>query len=220
MTMGLNKTGKAGCGCLLFVVIVCMVLAAMLVHPFSLKILTGRLVYQDKIVPSEALFVPRFPEDKTGELYQEAFREFWAGNGKVIYVEDDQVLGVSVKEIVAKMAKQRGIKEDVVKKVEIGAEGEAQPAKVKERFAQLGVKKVILVVPEYASRRYHLLYGSDETHDNVLFFVKPVTMSYFKREKWWATEPARTAVQRELYTLGTFYFNRFKYGAKEDSQKR
>ena len=220
MTMGPNTTGKAGCGCLLFVVIVCMVLAAMLVHPFSLKVLTGRLVYQDKIVPSEALFVPRFPEDKTGELYQEAFREFWAGNGKVIYVEDDQVLGVSVKEIVTKMAKQRGIKEDVVKKVEINAEGEAQPAKVKERFAQLGVKKVILVVPEYASRRYHLLYGSDGTQDNVLFFVKPVTMSYFKREKWWATESARTAIERELYALGTFYFNRFKYGAKEDTQKR
>jgi len=220
MRMGPNKTGKAGCGCLIFVVIVCMVLAAMLVHPFSLKVLTGRLVYQDKIVPSEALFVPRFPEDKTGELYQEAFREFWAGNGKVIYVEDDQVLGVSVKEIVTKMAKQRGIKEDFVKKVEINAEGEAQPAKVKERFAQLGVKKVILVVPEYASRRYHLLYGSDGTHDNVLFFVKPVTMSYFKREKWWATESARTAIERELYALGTFYFNRFKYGAKEDTEKR
>jgi hypothetical protein len=220
MMLGLNKKGKAGCGCLLFVLIVCMVLAAMLVHPFSLKVLTGRLVYQDKIVPSEALFVPRFPEDKTGELYQEAFREFWAGNGKVIYVEDDQVLGVSVKEIVTKMAKQRGIKEDVIKKVEIGAEGEAETAKVKERFAQLGVKKVILVVPEYASRRYHLLYGADGTHNNVLFFVKPVTMSYFKREKWWATESARTAIQRELYALGTFYFSRFKYGAKEDTQKR
>jgi hypothetical protein len=220
MMLGPNKKGKVGCGCLLFVLVVCMVLAAMLVHPFSLKVLTGRLVYQDKIVPSEALFVPRFPEDKIGELYQEAFREFWAGNGKVIYVEDDQVLGVSVKEIVTKMAKQRGIKEDVIKKVEIGAEGEAETAKVKERFAQLGVKKVILVVPEYASRRYHLLYGSDGTHDKVLFFVKPVTMSYFKREKWWAMESARAAIQRELYALGTFYFSRFKYGAKEDTQKR
>jgi hypothetical protein len=220
MMLAPNKKGKAGCGCLLFVLIVCMVLAAMLVHPFSVKVLTGRLVYQDKIVPSEALFVPRFPEDKTGELYQEAFREFWAGNGKVIYVEDDQVLGVSVKEIVTKMAKQRGIKEDVIKKLEIGPEGEAQTVKVRERFAQLGVKKVILVVPEYASRRYHLLYGSDGTRDNVIFFVKPVTMSYFKREKWWATESARAAMQRELYALGTFYFSRFKYGAKEDSQKR
>lgn len=217
---GPNEKGKAGCGCLIFVLIVCMVLAAMLIHPFSLKVLTGRLVYQDKIVSSEALFVPRFPEDKTGELYQEAFREFWAGNGKVIYVEDDQVLGVSVKEIVTKMAKQRGIKEDVIKKLEINAEGEVQAGNVKERFAQVGVKKVILVVPEYASRRYHLLYGSDGTHDNVIFFVKPVPMSYFKREKWWATESARTAIQRELYVLGTFYFNRFKYGAKEDTQKR
>jgi hypothetical protein len=45
-------------------------------------------------------------------------------------------------------------------------------------------------------------------------------MSYFKREKWWAMESARAAIQRELYALGTFYFSRFKYGAKEDSQKR
>jgi hypothetical protein len=130
------------------------------------------------------------------------------------------VLGLSVTEIVARMAKQRGIKEDMVRKLETPADGAAYAAAVKAGFARLGLKKVIIVVPEYASRRYHLLFGPDGTQDAVLFLVKPVTMSYFKRDKWWATEAARTAMQRELYALGTFYFDRFKYGEKTDSQKR
>ena len=216
-----NRNGKAGCGCLLFVVIVCMVLAALLVHPFSLKVLTGLLVYQDKVVPSDALLVPRFLEDKNGELYQEAFREFWAGNGKVIYVEDDHVLGMSIAEIVAKMARQRGIKEDIVKKLEMGSEDKAAVSKVKEGLARLGVKKAILLVPEYASERFHLFYGSGGTDEKVIFLVKPVTVSYFKREKWWANDFSRAALQRELYALGSFYFNRFKYGqGSEETGKR
>src|SRR5512135_2548303 len=104
-----NKKGRAGCGCLLFVLIVCMVVAAILVHPFSLRVLTGIFVYHDKITPSDALLVPRFLEDKNGELYQEALREYVAGDGRIIYVEDDQVFGMSVREIVARMAKQRGV---------------------------------------------------------------------------------------------------------------
>jgi hypothetical protein len=219
-----NKKGKAGCGCLLFIVIVCMVLAALLMHPFSLRVLTGLLIYQDKVVPADALVVPRFLEDKNGELYQEAFREFWAGNGKTIYVEDDQILGIGIKEIVAGMAKQRGIKENVVRNLEIGSEDKGLVSKTKERLLRLGLKKVILLVPEYASRRFHLLYGSEDADDKVIFLVKPVTLSYFKREKWWANEFSRAAVQRELYALGSFYLNRFKYGPKEelkeDSKKR
>jgi len=201
-----------------------MVLAALLMHPFSLRMLTGLLIYQDKVVPADALVVPRFLEDKNGELYQEAFREFWAGNGKTIYVEDDQILGISIKEIVAGMAKQRGIKENVVRKLEMTSEDKALVSKVKERLSQLGVKKAILLVPEYASRRFHLLYGSEGADDKVIFLIKPVTLSYFKREKWWANEFSRAAVQRELYALGSFYLNRFKYGPKEglkeDGEKR
>jgi hypothetical protein len=211
-----NRNGKAGCGCLLFVVIVCMVLAALLVHPFPLKVLTGLLVYQDKVVPSDVLVVPRFLEDKHGELYQEAFREFWAGNGKVIYVEDDHVLGMSLSEIVAKMAKQRGIKEDVVKKLELGSDDKAAASRVKEELAQRGVKRAILLVPEYASERFHLFYSSGGSDEKVIFLVKPVTVSYFKREKWWANEFSRAALQRELYTLGSFYFSRFKYGQNSE----
>ena len=211
-----NQNGKAGCGCLLFVVIVCMVLAALLVHPFSLKVLTGLMIYEDKMVPSDALLVPRFLEDKNGELYQEAFRELWAGHGKVIYVEDDHVLGMSVAEIVAKMAKQRGVKEDIVKRLEMGSADKAAVSKMKESLAQLGVKKAILVVPEYASERFHLLFGHGGADEKTIFLVKPVTVSYFKREKWWANEFSRAALQRELYALGSFYFNRFKYGQRSE----
>ena len=214
MTTG-SKAGKVGCGCLLFVVILFLVLAALLVHPFSLRVLTGLLVYEDKIVPSDVILVPRFMEDRNGELYQEAFREFWAGNGKIVYVEDDQVLGMSVKEIVARMAKARGVKEDVVKGLEIRVDDKASVAKVKETLAHAGAKKVILIVPEYASERYHVLYDSGGEKEKIIFLVKPATVSYFKREKWWANEFSRTGLQRELYGLGSFYFGRFKYGTSE-----
>ena len=36
----------------------------------------------------------------------------------------------------------------------------------------------------------------------MIFLVKPVTVSYFKREKWWANEFSRAALQRELYAVG------------------
>ncbi len=212
------KRGRAGCGCLLFVVVVCMVLAAAVVHPLSLRVLTGFLVYQDKIVPSDALVVPRFLEDKNGELYQEAFREYWAGNGKAVYVQDDTVLGMSVRDIVARMAKARGIKEDIVKAVDASMDDKASIPALKEKLARAGVKRAILIVPEYASERFHLLYGSGGTNDKILFLVKPVSVSYFKREKWWANEFSRSSLQRELYGIGSFYFSRFKYGLKSDEK--
>ncbi len=217
--MSVNRRGRAGCGCLLFVVIIFIVVAGLLVHPLSLRVLTGLLVYQDKIVPSDALLVPRFLEDKNGEVYRDALREFQAGNGKVIYVEDDQVLGISVKEIVARMAKQRGVKEDIVKGLEISLEEKASVPKVRERLARAGVRRAILIVPEYASERFHMLYGSGGESDKILFLVKPVNVSYFKREKWWANEFSRAALQNELYGIGSHYFSRFKYGTSERQEK-
>ncbi len=214
-----KKSGRAGCGCLVFVVIILLVLAAAFVHPFSLRLLTGLLVYQDRIVPADALLVPRFIEDKNGELYQEAFREFWAGNGKTVYVQDDHILGMSLKEIVSRMAKQRGIKEDVVKALELNLEGKAGAAKAKEALAHAGANKVIVIVPEYASERFHLLYSSGSTSDKVLFLIKPVSVSYFKRERWWSNEFSRAALERELFGIGSFYFSRFKYG-REEADKR
>jgi hypothetical protein len=216
-----SKKGKTGCGCLLFVLIVCMVAAALLVHPFPLRVLTGLFVYRDKIVPCDVLLVPRFHEDKNGELYKEALREFLAGEGRMIYVEDDQVLGISVREIVARMAKARGVKDEAVRKLDIPFDEKSAVPRVRQKLEQLGVKRAILIVPEYASKRFHLLYSSESANGKVLFLVNPVIVSYFKREKWWANEFSRTAVQRELFALSSYYAERFKYGRKsEETEKR
>ena len=155
------EKGRAGCGCLLFLLVVCMIIAGALIHPFSLRVLGGGFRYADKIVPCDAVFVPRFEEDRNGEIYVEAFREYWSGNGKAIWVENDRVLGLTMKEIVERMAKARGIKEGAIKAV--GAEGHRAGSAeyVKEVLARQGIRKVVLVVPEYASRRFHLLYGSE-----------------------------------------------------------
>lgn len=217
--MGRDKNqGKAGCGCLIFVLVVCMVMAALLIHPVSLRFLAGRLTYADPIVPSDAIFVPRFLEDKNGELYLDAFKEYWAGKGKVIFVEDDKVLGLSIQEIVSRMAKQRGIKEDAIKKVEAGSEGEISAGKIKEFFSRIGVKKVIILVPEYASRRFHLMFGDADGSGKVLFMIKPVPVSYYTKDKWWGNENSRSAMQREIYSLAVLLFDRFKYGT-HDNQK-
>lgn len=118
--MGKTGKGKAGCGCLLFVLVLCMVAAGVMVHPFSLKVIAGRFRHEDKLVPCDAIYVPRFSEDKNGELYTEAFREYWAGNGKVIWVEDDRLFGLTMKDIVARMAKERGIKEGALRALDVG----------------------------------------------------------------------------------------------------
>ncbi len=215
------EKGRAGCGCLLFLLVVCMVIAAALIHPFSLKVLGGRFRYADKIVPCDAVFVPRFEEDRNGEVYVEAFREYWAGNGKAIWVENDRVLGLTMKEIVERMAKARGIKEGAVKAV--GAEGHRAGSVeyVKQVLAKQGIRKVVLVVPEYASRRFHLLYDSEDSGmgKSPLFLVKPVEVPYFKMDKWWKSDLSRTLMGRELYELGLLYLNRFRPGARQEEGK-
>lgn len=217
--MGKADEGRIGCGCLLFVLIVCMVGAGLLIHPFTLKLIAGRFHYADKIAPSDAIFVPRIEEDRNGEVYTEAFREYWAGNGRVIWVEDDRVFGYSMKDIVGRMAKDRGIKEDVVRKVELEGSDAAKAQEVRETFAKQKTRKVIVIVPDYASRRFHLLYNSS-AQDQVLFFVKPVSVSYFKADGWWRGDISRTALFKELYRIASFHIDRFKYGGKEDSGKQ
>ncbi len=217
--MGRGSEGKIGCGCLLFVLIVVMVFAGLMMHPFSLKLIAGRFQYGDKILPSDAIYVPRFVEDKNGEVYAEAFREYWAGNGKVIWIEDDRVFGFSLKDVVGRMAKERGIKEGAVNALDVEGDDVEKAGKVKEALAKQGIRKAVLVVPDYASRRYHLLYGSSDSEGAILFFVKPVSVSYFKTDKWWKNDVSRAMMAREFYRTGLFYANRFKYGGKEDGRK-
>jgi len=118
----MNNKGRVGCGCLIFILVVCMVGAGIFMHPFTLKFIANQFRYEDKIFQSDVIFVPRFSEDKNGESYIEAFREFRAGNGKAIWVEDDKLLGMNISEMVLKMAKERGIKDGVIKKIEIDGE--------------------------------------------------------------------------------------------------
>ncbi|MCX5811744.1 MAG: hypothetical protein NT178_04265 [Proteobacteria bacterium] len=215
----MNNKGKAGCGCLIFILVACMIITGILIHPFSLKTIGSQLRYEDKVFPSDAIFVPRFFEDKNGELYTEAFREYWAGNGKTIWIEDDKILGISLLDIVAKTAHTRGIKEGVLKKLEIEGEGSVKVKKIQEAFSKIGAKKVIILVPEYASRRFHLFYGLSKDSAQVVYLIKPVNMSYFKKDKWWKEPMSRDMFLKELSYMISYCLERFKYGEKKDIEK-
>jgi hypothetical protein len=216
----MGSKGKVGCGCLIFLLVICMVCVGIFIHPFTLKIIGKQLVYEDKIFPSDILFVPRFPEDRSGELYAEAFREFWAGNGKTIWIEDDRILGMSILDIVAKMAKSRGVPEGALKKLEVEGEGGAKIARVEAAFSKMGVKRVIIIVPEYASRRFHMTYGSSKDGAKVTYLIKPVSVSYFKRDRWWKESLSRGMLFREASCLVSYYTERFKHGGKEEDSKK
>jgi hypothetical protein len=211
----MNNKGKVGCGCLIFILVVCMVGAGIFIHPFTLKLISNQFRYEDKIFQSDAIFVPRFPEDKNGELYTATFREFRAGNGKEIWVEDDKLLGMNISEMVLIMAKKSGIKDGVIKKIEIDGEGKTKAGKTREYIEKTRVKKVIVVVPEYAARRFHLVFGSPKDDEKVLFLIKPVSVSYFKKDKWWKEPVSRDVLLKEISLIGSYYFDKFKYGVKE-----
>jgi hypothetical protein len=214
MTKKQNR--KAGCGCLIFVLVLCMIIAAASIHPFSLRLLAGRLSYIDKILGADIIFVPRFSDDKNGELYTEAFREFWAGNGKLIFVEEDKVFGFSMKDIVSRMAKERGFKEDAVRPVSFRGNDRQKAAHIREYAAKQGYKKILVIVPSYCSRRYHYLYEPKETTvaKGPVFLVKSTDVSYFVRNGWWKSGSSRSIGIKELYRLGGVYLTRLPYVGK------
>lgn len=94
----MNRNGKAGWGCLIFLLICVLVAVGLSVHPISLRFIGNQFRHEDRVSPSDALYIPRFEEDRNGELYVDAFREYWAGSGRVIYMEDDKLFGVSILE--------------------------------------------------------------------------------------------------------------------------
>ncbi len=199
--------GKAGCGCLIGILVVVMILAGVLLHPVSLRFAGKSFRYEDKIVPADAIFVPRFPDDHDGELYVEAFREYFAGDGRVVYIENDKVLGTDIYDLVSGMAKSRGVKENVTKSLFAGDLGDRRHAFFKEKFRGAGLKKVIIVVPEYASRRYHQVYDSSRDGGAVLYMVKPVKVSYFRADKWWRDDLSRSIMAREFYDSLLYYYS-------------
>jgi hypothetical protein len=211
----MKNEGKAGCGCLIFILVICMVAIGILVHPFTLKLIGAQFEYEDKIFPSDAAFVPRFTEDRNGELYTEAFQEYRKGNARAIIIEDDKLFGVSLLDLVQKMAKTHGIKEAAVKGLNVEGEGKVRVDQAKEQFQKMGFKKVIILVPEHASRRFHMLYGSSGEDGKVLYLIKPVAVSYFTKHKWWKSGRARGLLLKEACLIGLYQLERFKYGDRK-----
>jgi hypothetical protein len=205
----MGNKGKSGCGCLLFILVVCMVLVGALMHPFTLKLIAKQMRHEDKIVPADIIFVPRFVEDKNGELYMDAFREYWAGNGKSIYVEEDKIFGVSIETLITRLAATRGIKENVVKVIDTEGEGMAKQSKINDKFKAMGAKKVVILVPEYASKRFHLLYNSLQGDGKVLYMIKPAEVTYFKKDMWWKDSASRLVLFKEIYERGAHFWSTF-----------
>lgn len=199
--------GKVGCGCLIGILVVIMVLAGVSLHPVSLRFLGKSFRYEDKIVPADAIFVPRFGEDHNGELYVEAFREYFSGNGKVLYIENDKVLGTDMHDLVSRLAKSRGIKDNVTKPLYTEDMGDRKTAFFKQKLKEAGLRKVIVVVPEYASRRYHNMYDPTRDGGAVLYMIKPVKVGYFRADRWWRDELSRSLMAREFYASLLYYYS-------------
>lgn len=209
------SAGRAGCGCLIMMLVVFLVIAALMMHPFSLRLLADRLIYKDAIVTSDAIVAPYFPEDKNGELFMDAFREFWAGNGKFILVEEQRVFGLSLTELVRSLAKERGIREPVIKKLDVGFEAPANPLRLREKVAALRLKKVIVVVPDYASRRFHTAFNLSKD-EKTIYLIRPVSMSYFSKERWWRNAATRGIVASEIYDTLSLHTGRLASGKGKD----
>jgi hypothetical protein len=215
----MGNNGKSGCGCLLFILVVCMVLVGAFMHPFTLKLIAKQMRYEDKIVRADIVFVPRFVEDHEGELYVGAFHEYRTGNCRMIYIEEDKTFGVSIGVLIAKMAAIRGIKESIVKTIDAEGEGASKVNKISEQIQAMGYKKVIVLVPEYASKRFRLLYDSIQKEGGTLYMIKPVEMTYFVNDKWWKDRTSRFILLKEIYERGTNYFSSFKDEEKTENKK-
>lgn len=216
----MNQRGLAGCGCLVFFLIIIMVLTGALFHPATLRFIGNQFRYEDRIFTSDALFVPRFPKDKTGELYIEAFRQYAAGNGRLIIVEDDAILGTTVAELVSRMARTRNVKEDGVRRVAVAGQGLVKNQGIKEQIERQGLRKVIVIVPDYASRRYHLMYNSTKGEGKVLYLIKAVPLTVFKADQWWRDSASRGTLVDEAFAIGLYYLQRFKYGESEQKNSK
>ncbi len=206
----MNSKGKTGCGCLVGILVIIMIVVGLGFHPISLRSFTKLLRYEDTIVTADAIFVPRFPEDKEGELFSDAFRQYFAGNGKTVYVEGGKVLGKDIGDIVRNMATTRGVKENVVRTIRPGDTRDTRWVPIKESFKASRLKKIIVIVPEYASRRYHAIYGSSRDSAGVIYIIKPLKVSYFPSDRWWQDDLSRALVAHEFYDLLMYYYGTLK----------
>ncbi len=208
----MNNRGKTGCGCLLVILVAAMVAVGLFIHPMTLKFVGSQFTYADKLFPSDALFIPRFPEDVKGEIYIEAFREYQSGTGKTILLENDTMLGLSIADLVGRMAKNRGIKEGTIRTIELSGDDLTRTEKMAAAFQAMKLSKVVIIVPEYASKRYHLLLETTKRPGSVIILVHAVPTSYFKKDQWWKDRTSRSILIREAMNTGTLYLERFKHG--------
>ena len=208
----MNNDGKGGCGCLVTILIVFLIILGLSIHPLSLKFIGRQFVYNDKIFASDVIYVPRFAEDKNGEVYDAAFREYRSGNGKLIWIENEMILETSLAEIVGKKARLKGIKDDAIRKMEISGNGITNADRIKEAFAREGVRKAIIIVPEYASRRFRILYGDSGNEGKTLFLIKAAKVSFFTTDGWWKEAKSRILLAEELSMIASSYFDRIKKG--------
>ncbi|MHB8108545.1 MAG: SGNH/GDSL hydrolase family protein [Syntrophorhabdaceae bacterium] len=205
-TCRIGNKGRAGCGCLLTTLIIIMIIAGLGFHPVTLKYTAKYFRYEDKIFPADALFVPVFPEDNTGEVYADAFREYFSGNTRMIYVETDRILGNDTGNMVLRMAKERGVKESAIKLIPAGNNAPVTTDTIKKTLKNAGARKIIILVPDYASRRYHAMYPSDNDPSGIVFMIKSLRVSYFRSDKWWRDELSRALLARESYNLLVYYY--------------
>ncbi|MCS7281323.1 MAG: hypothetical protein NZ583_06830 [Desulfobacterota bacterium] len=204
-----RERGRIGCGCLFMLLIVVLVVLAVLFHPLSLKFVGKQLLYADKANSSDIAFVPCFREDKNGEVYKAAIEELKKGSVKAIWIEEYTLLDTSVTQLIKGMAKSKGIKGDLIKGVRLDGKEKEKSKSLIEMCKKAGIKKVMILVPEYASRRYKVLYGESGTK-GPLFFVNPVKVTFFNVEKWWRETLSRELVIREYAAIGSLYFDELK----------
>ena len=216
--MGKLNKGRAGCGCLLFA-------ARRLhgrrgcAHPSFLVqgLAAASATRTDRAVRRRFRAAVR-RKTRTGRSTREAFREYWAGNGKAIWVENDRVLGLTMKEIVARMAKARGIKEGAIKAwTSRKATRRSRLPRRSRRSQNRGSRRWSSWCPITPRRDSTCSTSRGRKGEGpLLFLVKPVEVSYFKTDKWWKDDLSRALMGQNL-RVGLLYGNRF--GAWQEEEK-
>lgn len=211
----MKEEGKIGCGCLTTIFIF-VLLFVFFLHPFTLRFLGSRFEFSDKIEKAEAIFVPFFSEDRKGELYNYALREYVEGERKILYIEDDILLNTTICKLFLQLARERGVQKIKVECVKTEGDLEKRMEAVKKYFNHKGIKKVIVLSPSYASLRLHLLLKKSNGTE---FLIKPCSVDYFKKDKWWKDSLSRSLLLKEFSAISSYYLEKFKYGIKREDGK-
>lgn len=191
------QLGRAGCGCLIFALIVLMIFVGILMHPASLRFLARLLIYSDRTQFSDVTFVPKTEEDHGGEIYLYAFEELRNGNSKSLLVEEFSFIDVKISELLVKVAKERGLKNGPISGIKLEGDLKSKAKALKDFCKKRGIKKVTVLVPDYSSRKYAIIFRDLQSNE-INFLIKPVSISIFNRERWWKDASSRILFFREI----------------------